>query len=161
MCVRPCTCAVASIWWWSEDNYWESILSFHCVGTGNWTQIIRHGGKGDHEFSWGRPWTHNLPAPVSEYWGYRHVQLYLTYFRTVSKFLEKVMTCPLVTKVNSQPFTHRKDFGNYLGGLWYSSVGEHLPRTHKVLGSNYSNAKSITITNNNKKNQPKVKQNSK
>lgn len=33
MCVRV-TCMCATIWMWiSEDNFWQLILSFYCVGS--------------------------------------------------------------------------------------------------------------------------------
>jgi hypothetical protein len=39
-----CTLAMALLWD-SEDNLWELILSFHYVGPGNHTQVIRYGSK--------------------------------------------------------------------------------------------------------------------
>lgn len=120
------TPAMVHTWRLSEDNYRQSILSFCYVGPGNLTQVIRHGGKGG-------PWifyiveedlelTTLLPLS-SERWGCR------------------CKLCPLVTKVNSWLFKHKKTFINSLCGLWYSSVVEHLPGIHNVLSSNHSNAK--------------------
>lgn len=31
--------------WQSEDNFWESVLSFHHIGFKDLTQVIRLGGK--------------------------------------------------------------------------------------------------------------------
>lgn len=28
-----------------EDNFWESVFSFHDVGSRDWTEVIRHGSK--------------------------------------------------------------------------------------------------------------------
>jgi hypothetical protein len=37
---NQCTCTNAMVWRWrSEDNSWELVLSFHHVGSRDWTQI--------------------------------------------------------------------------------------------------------------------------
>lgn len=34
--------------WWSEDSFQESVLSFHHVGPGNRTSVVRLGGNRLH-----------------------------------------------------------------------------------------------------------------
>lgn len=43
--------------WRSEDNLQELVLSFHCVGSGDQTQVVRPGSKRVYPQSWlASPW---------------------------------------------------------------------------------------------------------
>lgn len=44
-------CACPTCMWGSEDNFWESALSFHHVNPGDQTQVFRLGVKRLHPLS--------------------------------------------------------------------------------------------------------------
>lgn len=52
LCVHMCMCACVhalmctlTLVWMLEGNVWESILSFYCMVSGDWTQVIRISSK--------------------------------------------------------------------------------------------------------------------